>query len=92
MFETKKDYNETEMRTLIELLYGSIAIKEQALSSKIFLWDGVLINITIPRPMLLNSSIQLKLQVKIQPQQTVQQTIKSHFFSFFSILESVILF
>ena len=28
MFETKKDYNETEMRTLIELLYGSIAIKE----------------------------------------------------------------
>ena len=38
MFETKKDYNETEMRTLIELLYGSIAIKEQALSSKIFLW------------------------------------------------------
>ena len=38
MFETKKDYNETEMRTLIELLYSSIAIKEQALSSKIFLW------------------------------------------------------
>ena len=38
MFETKKDYNETEMRTLIELFYGSIAIKEQALSSKIFLW------------------------------------------------------
>ena len=37
MFETKKDY-ETEMRTLTELLYGSIAIKEQALSSKIFLW------------------------------------------------------
>ena len=29
MFETKKDYNETEMRTLIELLYGSIAVKEQ---------------------------------------------------------------
>ena len=40
MFETKKDYNETEMRTLIELLYGSIAIKEQALNSKIFLWAG----------------------------------------------------
>ena len=39
MFETKKDYNETEMGTLIERLYGSIAIKEQALSSKIFLWD-----------------------------------------------------
>ena len=39
MFETKKDFNETEMRTLIELLYGSIAIKEQALSSKIFLWE-----------------------------------------------------
>ena len=38
MFETKKDYNETEMRTLIELLYGSIAIKEQALSGKNFLW------------------------------------------------------
>ena len=38
MFETKKDYNETEMRTLTELLYSSIAIKEQALSSKIFLW------------------------------------------------------
>ena len=37
MFETKKDYNETEMRTLIELLCGSIAIKEQALSSKISL-------------------------------------------------------
>ena len=32
MFETKKDYNETEMRTLIELLFGSIAVKEQALS------------------------------------------------------------
>ena len=28
MFETKKDDNETEMRTLIELLCGSIAIKE----------------------------------------------------------------
>ena len=41
MFETKKDYNETEMRTLIELLYGSIAIKEQALSSNIFLWDNL---------------------------------------------------
>ena len=27
------------MRTLIELLYGSIAVKEQALSSKIFLWE-----------------------------------------------------
>ena len=39
MFETKEDYNETEMRTLIELLYGSIAIKEQALSSKIYLWE-----------------------------------------------------
>ena len=38
MFETKKDSNETEMRTLIELLYGSVAIKEQALSCKIFLW------------------------------------------------------
>ena len=38
MFETKKDYSETEMRTLIELPYGSTAIKEQALSSKIFLW------------------------------------------------------
>ena len=38
MFETKKDYKETEMWTLIELLYGSIAVKEQALSSKIFLW------------------------------------------------------
>ena len=38
MFETKKDYNETEMTPLIELLYVSIAIKEQALSSKIFLW------------------------------------------------------
>ena len=38
MFETKKDDNETEMRTLTELLYGSKAIKEQALSSKIFLW------------------------------------------------------
>ena len=38
MFETKKDYNETEMRTLIELLYSSIAIKEQALSGKMFLW------------------------------------------------------
>ena len=37
MFETKEDYNETEMRTLIVLLYGSIAIKEQALSSKISL-------------------------------------------------------
>ena len=36
MFETKKDYNETEMRTLIELLFGSIAVKEQALS----LWAG----------------------------------------------------
>ena len=41
MFETKKDYNKTEMRTLIELLYSSIAIKEQALSSKMFLWEGV---------------------------------------------------
>lgn len=40
MFETKKDYNETEMRTLIELLYGSIAIKELVLRSKIFLWWG----------------------------------------------------
>ena len=39
MFETKKDYNETEMRALIELLDGSIAIKEQALSSKIFFWE-----------------------------------------------------
>ena len=38
MFETKKDYDKTEMRTLIELLYGSIAVKEQALSSKIFFW------------------------------------------------------
>ena len=38
MFETKKDYNKTEKRTLIELLYSSITIKEQALSSKIFLW------------------------------------------------------
>ena len=38
MFETKKDKNETEMRTLIELLYSSVAIREQALSSKIFLW------------------------------------------------------
>ena len=37
MFETKKDFDETEMRTLIELLYDSIAIKERALSSKIFL-------------------------------------------------------
>ena len=36
MFETKKD-NETEMRTLIKLLYSSIAIEEQALSSNIFL-------------------------------------------------------
>ena len=27
MFETKKDDNETEMRTLTELLYGSIAVK-----------------------------------------------------------------
>ena len=43
MFETKKDYNETEMRTLIELLYGSIAMREQALSSKNFLW-GILLN------------------------------------------------
>ena len=43
MFETKKDYNETEMRTLIELLYSSIAVKEQALSSKIFLWALVYI-------------------------------------------------
>ena len=40
MFKTKKDYSETEMGTLIELLYGSIAIKEQALSNKIFLWEG----------------------------------------------------
>ena len=40
MFETKKDNNETETRTLVEVLYGSIAIKEQALSSKIFLWAG----------------------------------------------------
>ena len=38
MFETKKDYNETELRTLIELLYSSIAIKEQDLSNKNFLW------------------------------------------------------
>ena len=38
MFKTKKDYNKTEMRTLIELLYGSMAIKELALSSKIFLF------------------------------------------------------
>ena len=38
MFETKKDHNETGMRTLIELVYGSIAMKEQALSSKIVLW------------------------------------------------------
>ena len=38
MFKTKKDDNENEMRTLIELLYGSVAIKEQALSSQIFLW------------------------------------------------------
>ena len=38
MFETKKDHNETEMRTVIELLYSSIAMKEQALSRKIFLW------------------------------------------------------
>ena len=40
MFEAKKDNNKTEMRTLTELLYGSIAVKqEQALSSKIFLWE-----------------------------------------------------
>ena len=45
MFETKKDYNETEMRTLIELLYGSIAIKEQALSSNIFLWAATAITV-----------------------------------------------
>ena len=38
MFEIKKDYNETEMKTLIEFLYGSIAIKDYALSSTIFLW------------------------------------------------------
>ena len=42
MFETKKDYNETEMRTLIELLYGSIAIKEQTLSIKIFFFIFIL--------------------------------------------------
>ena len=36
MFETKKDNNENEMRSL---LYGSIAVNEQALSSKIFLWE-----------------------------------------------------
>ena len=41
MFETKRKYNETEMRTLIELLYGSIAVQEQALSSKIFLWVSI---------------------------------------------------
>ena len=35
----RKDYNKTEMRTLIKLLYGSIAMKEQALSSKISLWN-----------------------------------------------------
>ena len=39
MLETKKDDNHTKMRTLVELLYSSIAIKEQTLSSKIFLWD-----------------------------------------------------
>ena len=38
MFETKKYYHETKMRALIELLYGSIAVKEQVLSSEIFLW------------------------------------------------------
>ena len=38
MFETKKDYDENEMRTLIELLYVSVAMKELALSSTFFLW------------------------------------------------------
>ena len=46
MFETKKDYNENEMRTLNELLYGTRAIKEQALSSKIFLWEGLVCSLT----------------------------------------------
>ena len=49
MFETKKDYNETEMRTLIELLYSSIAIKEQALSCKMFLWVCMPQSLSLPQ-------------------------------------------
>ena len=46
MFETKKDYNKTEMRTLIELLYSSIAIK--ALSSKIWAVSLVSLSALVP--------------------------------------------
>ena len=42
MFETKKDYNETEMRTLIELFYGSVKFSSglSAVSGRHFTLEG----------------------------------------------------